>query len=74
MHDSLLAGFLGSIDRKYVVVLGNSFNDSFYKSREVNHVNGWDSIVTLPDEGKLCWSLQPCFLEMVVENPLSISI
>jgi hypothetical protein len=55
-------------------VIRDSVNYSFHKSREIDHVNGWDSVLSFSNERELLRSLEPSSLEVIVENSLSISI
>ena len=41
---------------------------------QVNHMNRWHEIFAFSDVRQGLWVLDPCLLEMVVENTLAITV
>ena len=49
-------------------------HDTTDKAGQVDNVDGWHEILTFSNVGKIGWVLDPCLLEVVVEDALSVSV
>ena len=73
--DSLLIWFDGTIDSKDVGMHFWIFDDdSTHKLRQINNMNSWQQVISLPNNGQSGWVLNPSLLEVVIEDILAITI
>ena len=74
-QESLLSGLASLVNRKDVRVHAWGLNHhTSHQSSQVNHMDGWNEILTLANHWESFWVLDPSLLEMVIEDSLSISI
>jgi hypothetical protein len=73
--DSLLIWFDGTIDSEDVWMHFWIFdNDSTHKLRQINNMNSWQQVISLPNNRQSGWVLNPSLLEVVIEDILAITI
>ena len=62
------------VDGEDVLPVWLLLEDCLDHSSEVGHVDGWDAVVTIADVGEPDWILKPGFLDVLVEDGLSLAI
>ncbi len=73
--NSLLIWFYGTIDSKDVGMHFWIFDDdSTHELRQINNMNSWQQVISLPNNGQSGWVLNPSLLEVVIEDILAITI
>lgn len=70
----LLAWFVCSVNTENVLTLGLGLIDLLDHPGEIGYVDSGHKIVTLADDGETCRLLEPCLLEVTVEDGLTLSV
>ena len=72
--ESLLGRLFGVINTQDVLTFWLGLVDLFDHAGKVGNVNGWHEVVALTHDRKAFGVLEPCALEVAVEDGLSLSV